>query len=135
LKVQKIKREIRLREWAEQVKACEASGLSISKWCAENGIIKSSFYYRLRRVQEEFLDTLESSKTCNLPALSGISGTQQPSQTEAPVFAPLTMPQNKGAAVTVLVASQSGVVHYAVEIQNGADDAVVEQVLRVVSRI
>jgi hypothetical protein len=130
LKVQKVKREIKLREWAEQVKACEKSGLSVSKWCEENGVSKSGYYYRQRRVQEELLDALESAKTYQLPPAGDFAESRHLSQLEPPVFVPVPMPQNKGAAaVTVWLGN------YAVDIQNGADDAVVEQVLRVVSRI
>jgi len=46
-----------------------------------------------------------------------------------PVFAALPIPQSKLAAVTVWIGN------HAVDIQNGADGAVVEQVLKVVSRL
>jgi hypothetical protein len=80
-------------------------------------------------VQEELLDSLESVKTNQLPLIGDICKSQVAVQPEAPTFIPMPIPQNKGAAVTVWVGT------YAVDIQNGADDSVVEQVLRVVSRI
>ena len=45
-----VKQDVRLREWAEQLEAQQASGLTVPQWCAENGIKTKSFYYRLRRV-------------------------------------------------------------------------------------
>ena len=43
-----VKQDVRLREWAEQLEAQQASGLTVQQWCAENGIKTKSFYYRLR---------------------------------------------------------------------------------------
>ena len=48
-----VKQDVRLREWAEQLEAQQASGLTVPQWCAENGIKTKSFYYRLRRVREQ----------------------------------------------------------------------------------
>ncbi len=33
-----VKQDVRLREWAEQLDAQQASGLTVPQWCAENGI-------------------------------------------------------------------------------------------------
>ena len=33
-----VKQDVRLREWAEQLEAQQASGLTVPQWCAENGI-------------------------------------------------------------------------------------------------
>ena len=46
-----VKQDVRLREWAEQLEAQQASGLTVPQWCAENGIKTKSFYCRLRRVR------------------------------------------------------------------------------------
>ena len=43
-----VKQDVRLREWAEQLEAQQASGLTVPQWCAENGIKTKSFFYRLR---------------------------------------------------------------------------------------
>ncbi|MBR6107884.1 MAG: hypothetical protein IKQ39_07725 [Oscillospiraceae bacterium] len=50
-----VKQDVHLREWAEQLEAQQASGLTVPQWCAENGIKTKSFYYRLRRVREQYI--------------------------------------------------------------------------------
>ena len=33
-----VKQDVRLREWAEQLEAQQASGLTVPQWCTENGM-------------------------------------------------------------------------------------------------
>lgn len=44
----------RLQEWAAQIKECQSrpAGMSVSNWCADNGITKADYYYQLRRVRK-----------------------------------------------------------------------------------
>ena len=41
----------RLQEWAAQIRECQSrpAGMSVASWCANNGISKANYYYRLRR--------------------------------------------------------------------------------------
>lgn len=52
--------QYRLQEWAEQIKSCQnrPDGMQVKDWCDQNGITKSNYYYRLRRVRQACLDTL-----------------------------------------------------------------------------
>ena len=142
MKVQEAKRQVQLREWAMQINACRQSGLTVRRWCGENGIHIKTYYNRMKRVREEMLEAIEAGNGAQLPGLvstgSGIMQLQpdlnsraraQTSMQQGPVFAALPIPHIKGAPVTVWMGG------YAVDIQNGADDAVVEQVLKVVSRL
>jgi hypothetical protein len=129
MKVQTLKQRLRLQEWASHVKACEESGMSAKQWCEENGINVKTYSTRLRRVREEMLEALELRGCGQLPGTEVIAARRTPMQVETPVFAALSMPQSKSAAVTVWLGG------YAVDIQNGAEDAIVEQTLRVVSRL
>ncbi|MBR4626326.1 MAG: IS66 family insertion sequence element accessory protein TnpB [Ruminococcus sp.] len=52
-----VKREVKLQEWAEQIKAQQESGMTVRKWCAENGIIPKTYYYHLRKVREQCLES------------------------------------------------------------------------------
>lgn len=51
--------QYRLLEWAEQIKSCQnrPDGMQVKEWCSQNGITKSNYYYRLRRVRQACLDT------------------------------------------------------------------------------
>ena len=35
-KIEAVKKEVRHREWAEQVRECQSSGLAIKEWCKQN---------------------------------------------------------------------------------------------------
>ena len=130
MKLQELKRQARLQEWASQINAQRKSGTTVMEWCQENGIGYKNFYYRLRRVQEELLEALETrdgkSKTLSLTT---INEKQLSVQTDAPVITPVNIQQSKGAALTVWIG------HYAVDIQNGADVGTIDHVLRAVSRL
>ena len=139
MKIQEVKEKIRLQEWAAQIKAREESGLTVKQWCAKNGPSIKTYYNRQKRVREELLESMTSGNALQLSGIvnTGVSGVRTQARfsengeehISMPVFAALPMPQNKVAAVTVWIGG------HAVDIQNGADEAVVEQVLKVVSRL
>ena len=51
-----IKKEMQLQEWSAQIKAQQASGLTIQEWCKENGIKPNTYYNRLRKVREQYIE-------------------------------------------------------------------------------
>ena len=51
-KIAEVKKQVQLREWAEMVRACRSSGMSVRRWCMENGVNQKTYYYRLRKVRE-----------------------------------------------------------------------------------
>lgn len=51
-----VKQELRLQEWSAQIEAQQSSGLTVQKWCEENGLSTKTYYYRLRKVREQCLD-------------------------------------------------------------------------------
>jgi hypothetical protein len=143
MKEQDAKEQIKLRGWAMQIDTCTSSGLPVKRWCKENGIAVKTYYYHVKRVREELLNTPEIANAIKQAGAAGSHGgdgsmrtelavsdmTHPPSSKGPPVFAALTMPQQKGAAVTVWMGA------YAVDIRNGADEAVVGQVLNTVARL
>ena len=50
-KISKIKTDLRMREWAEMVRECSRSGLTIREWCGDNGINIKTYYYRLKSIR------------------------------------------------------------------------------------
>lgn len=50
-----VKRDIQLREWTEQIKAQQESGMTVTAFCAQNGINPKTYYYHLRKVREQCL--------------------------------------------------------------------------------
>lgn len=143
MKVQTAKRMLRLQEWAVQINACQRSGLRVREWCEQQGIKVKTYYNRMRRVREEILESAntgagapnalmavgEQIRPYMDEKLSVYIGNKISKRTETPVFAPAPVPAPRSAAVTVQLGE------YAVDIQNGADESIVEQVLRLMARL
>jgi hypothetical protein len=130
LKVQDVKRKLQLQEWASQINEQKQSGMTVHKWCEANGLGYKNFYYRMRKVQEELLEALEAQgNNSKTSALAVLNNKQVAVKNKTPEFAPITIPQSKGAALTVWIGT------YAVDVQNGADTEIIDQVLRTVSRL
>jgi hypothetical protein len=55
--------QFRLQQWAEQIKDCQSrpEDMTVDTWCDQNGITRSNYYYRLRRVREACLSAAESN--------------------------------------------------------------------------
>ena len=52
-----VKRDEQLQEWTEQIKAQQESGMTVTAYCAQNGINIKTYYYHLRKVQEHCLES------------------------------------------------------------------------------
>ena len=65
-----VKQEVRLQEWSAQVEAQQASGLTVQQWCMENGVKPKTYYYHLKKVREQFLDSSPAIVPLNVPQQS-----------------------------------------------------------------
>lgn len=54
--IKEVKRELRHREWAEEIEECQSSGMKIREWCHMKGISCNTYYRRLRVVRAEMLE-------------------------------------------------------------------------------
>ena len=56
-----VAEQCRLQEWAAQIRDCQnrPAGMSVVSWCTCHGITKANYYYRLRRVREACLETIQ----------------------------------------------------------------------------
>ena len=52
-----VKRDVQLREWSEQIEAQQESGMTVTAYCAQNGINIKTYYYHLRKVREQCLES------------------------------------------------------------------------------
>ena len=78
-----VAKQVRLMEWAEQIQDCQnrPREMDVAAWCAQHGITKANYYYRLKRVRKACLDLLPD--------------------TGAPAFIELPVPRRKSSeAVT-----------------------------------
>jgi hypothetical protein len=113
--VQAITRSLRVQEWAAQINDRKQSGMTVIEWCEVQGYSTKTYYYRLKRVREELLEAAEIRNQVILQ--------------DKPVFAALPMPKSECAAVRISLGS------CVLEIQNGADGAIIGQVLKSVSQL
>ena len=60
-----VARQVRLNEWAEQVRDCQnrPQGMSVDTWCELHNIKKPNYYWRLRKVREAYLKTADHTQT------------------------------------------------------------------------
>ena len=90
-KIEEVKQEVRHREWAEQVRECQSSGLSIREWCKQKGVNVYTYYRRLRTLREEVLETKGTAAPQIVPIsisneISGIALIDQtPKSTPVPI--------------------------------------------------
>lgn len=57
--IREVKTELRHREWAEQIQECQSSGMTVTAWCKEKGIIQHTYYSRLNVVRKKLLKRAE----------------------------------------------------------------------------
>lgn len=49
--IAEIKEQVQFAEWQRQIEERQSEGLGVAAWCEQQGISKSAYYYRLRRVR------------------------------------------------------------------------------------
>lgn len=61
--------------------------MKVETWCSQNGITKSNYYYRLRRVREAYIETTQSSETTfvELPVMSESEKSEKQESKKLPV--------------------------------------------------
>jgi hypothetical protein len=65
--IKEAKRELRHREWAEEIAECQSSGMKIREWCRMKGISCNTYYSRLRALRTDLLTHPEHSKPQIVP--------------------------------------------------------------------
>ncbi len=60
-----VAQQTRLSEWAELIRDCQnrPQGMKMDEWCRLHDITKASYYWRLRKVREAYLETAEQTQT------------------------------------------------------------------------
>lgn len=72
--ISEIKRGVHLREWTEQIKSQQESGMTVRAYCEANGINTKTYYYHLRKVREQYAESAPAIVPVTMPKTgSGIS--------------------------------------------------------------
>ena len=58
-----VAKQCQLQSWAMQIKDCQnrPDDMTVDEWCVQNNITKANYYYRLKRVRQACLDSMEST--------------------------------------------------------------------------
>ena len=120
MNIQEYKKNNRLNEWAEMVKACRSSGKTVLEWCLENGVNEKTYYHRQKRVCDAMPDLRKA------PPLPAACGDTKASFAE---ITPAIRSRVGDPGVTVRIGNAE------VRIPSGVETATVEAVLRVLSVI
>ena len=58
-----VAQQTRLNQWAEQIRECNnrPQGMTVDDWCFQNGIKRTNYYWRLRKVREALLTAAETT--------------------------------------------------------------------------
>ena len=74
-----LRSEYRLQQWAQVVKACNASGLSNREYCRQHNISEKTYYYWVRRLRQTAVSQME----VQAPTLVPLEPAQAPACPEA----------------------------------------------------
>ena len=62
-----VKQQIRLNEWADQIRDRVQSGMTVADWCEAHDINIKTYYYRLKKVRAHMLNELPEDQTSPHP--------------------------------------------------------------------
>ena len=104
---------VRLQQWALQIRECQnrPSGMNVETWCADHGITKANYYYRMKQVRKACLKTVVQGQPEFIDLFSMVSN-----DTDIPV--------SKPAAV---LRSPAGLT---LEVENTASDSFIQSLVR-----
>ena len=61
--IAEIKKEVQLSQWQRQIEERQVAGLDVAQWCERQGISKTTYYYRLRKVREHLCQLANTTVT------------------------------------------------------------------------
>lgn len=109
--------QVRMQQWADQIRNCQnrPEDMDVATWCNQNGITKANYYYRLRRVREACLATVQESK---------------PSFVELPTPTVQKAEDERTASIAAILHSPNG---FTLEISNHASAEFIRSVIGAMS--
>lgn len=84
-----VTKQLKLQHWMNIIRERQDSGLTIARWCKENHVTPSNYYYWLKRVKQAACDSLpiKSSIACQLVPIPSAAQTVPIASEENPVYA------------------------------------------------
>ena len=75
--IARVKKEVKLAQWAEMVKNRNESGLTVTDWCKQNSINLKTYYYRLKRLREAVCNEIEQHDIVPVKPIAGTEPTSE----------------------------------------------------------
>ncbi|MBQ6462193.1 MAG: hypothetical protein IJJ59_02575 [Pseudobutyrivibrio sp.] len=127
-----LTKQLQYQRWAEEVKACESRpvGMSVARWCRENGIKQPTYYDHLHKVKELCIDIYANNSFEESSSTPVVASTTDISVVPAPSFVELPLPAEK------TVASRQITIHLGkaeIEVSEDISDDFLRRLLGVVS--
>lgn len=111
-----VAKQCRLQTWATQIHECQnrPEGMSVEEWCQENSLTKANYYYRLRRVRQACLDSMQEESN------TFVELTAPPSPTS------VSMVSNTTSDVSAVLRTSQGI---SIELYDGASSEFLRKIL------
>jgi hypothetical protein len=103
--------------WANRIKECRASRLTVNKWCEQNNIGLKTYYYWMRKIKREVFDALPTERK-EIPSTI---------DSAAPVFSKINLSADNGRITTAAVTIQLNGI--AIDVQDGASEKIIRNTL------
>lgn len=123
MKLQDAKREAKLQEWREMVYNCRNSGQTVAAWCREHSMPVATYYRRQKLVWEQESRKLPE-KSIGSQMIKAEERQLVPVNFEPVPYHEAQQTDNDEAAQIILRKGE-----WSIEIRNGADAALLRQVL------
>lgn len=115
-----ITKDYRINEWTARIRECSTSGLSVKRWCEDNGVAEGSYYYWLKRVRVAACEALPViQKPIKIVPINLSSETIKSS----------TADQDNNASLVMRIGSVT------MELNNNTSSLLIENVLRALQNI
>ena len=69
--IAKMKKKVKLTQWAGMIRSRSESGLTVTDWCRQNGINLKTYYYRLKRVRQAVCNEIEQHEIVPVEPIAG----------------------------------------------------------------
>jgi len=128
MEIENVRRASQYGQWAEMIHECRNSGQTVRAWCEDNGVSIKTYYYRLKRLRLIALGNTEkgmgklSAKVESYPAFAELT------------LAEGSMPERDSEAAGTLAVTIK-VARMTISIHNGAEVAVITNVIKAASEI
>lgn len=114
-----VDHQIKVQEWRKIITECRNSGMSIKRWCSDNGIKPNQYYYWLRVIRNESLALMPLESKVASPSFAAVK------------IAETVGPGSTDTGICAVIKTDN----LSVEIKSSIDPNILEQILRILSSL